>query len=379
VKWGLWNVGLHGMVGEQEMEMVKAVMVLERIQVMAVVETMRGREEWRLKREWGEELMRGEGKAEECRNAMGEECVWVEWNRKAFNVRGKRGDGGLGLIVKKECIGTQGGVEIQERDSVEDLMWVEVRGACGVWYVCVMYLRPGKRWEERRDRVWEAYVRGVGKFQGKGRIVVLTDANVRIGETKSQIGGQVYERKSEDKKVGAAGREFVEKSDELKMGILNGLRGKMAKCTSFHRSGVGQSMIDFICVEEGRMGEWGEVERGVFGKGESDHEVVMAKWKGTVRRQGKREQKGGEKSRGEKGGQKIGKLDVSKVRGNRWCKLEERGGMMGEWQEWLWEEGKEEGIDMVDAEWLRKVKVEGGRRESERRVGKRSGECGEGI
>jgi hypothetical protein len=229
VKWGLWNVGLHGMAGEQEMEMVKAVMVLERIQVMAVVETMRGREEWRLKREWGEELMRGEGKAEECRNAMGEECVWVEWNRKAFNVRGKRGDGGLGLIVKKECIGTQGGVEIQERDSVEDLMWVEVRGACGVWYVCVMYLRPGKRWEERRDRVWEAYVRGVGKFQGKGRIVVLTDANVRIGETKSQIGGQVYERKSEDKKVGAAGREFVEKSDELKMGILNGLRGKTVK------------------------------------------------------------------------------------------------------------------------------------------------------
>jgi hypothetical protein len=224
-----------------------------------------------------------------------------------------------------------------------------------------MYLRPGKRWEESRDRVWEAYVRGVRKFRGKGRIVVLTDANVRIGETESQIGGHVYERKSEDKKVEAAGREFVEKSDELGMGILNGLRGKVAKCTSFHRSGVGQSMIDFICVEEERIDEWGEVERGSFGEGESDHEVVMVQWKGTVR-QGKREQKGAEESRGGKGAQKIGKLDVSKVKGNRWCKLEERGGRMGEWQEWLWEEGKEEGIDMVYAEWLRKVKevVEGG-------------------
>ena len=62
------------------------------------------------------------GKEKEDRDAMGEDCVWVEWNRKAFNVRGKKGDGGLGLIVKKECIGKQGGVEIQERDSVEYLM-----------------------------------------------------------------------------------------------------------------------------------------------------------------------------------------------------------------------------------------------------------------
>jgi hypothetical protein len=132
--------------------------------------------------------------------------------------------------------------------------------------VCVCdVLAAGK---ERRDRVGAAYVRGVGRFQGKGRIVVLTDATVRIGETKSQIGGQVYERKSEDKKVGAAGREFVEKSDELKMGISNGLRGKMAKCTSFHRSGVGQSMIDFMCVEEGRMGEWRGGKRCVWKGGE---------------------------------------------------------------------------------------------------------------
>jgi hypothetical protein len=226
--------------------------------------------------------------------------------------------------------------------------------------VCVCdVLAAGKRWEERRDRVWEAYVRGVGKFRGKGRIVVLTDANVRIGETKSQIGGQVYERKSEDKKVGAAGREFVAKSDELGMGILNGLRGKMAKCTSFHRSGVGQSMIDFICVEEEGMDEWGEVERGSSGEGESDHEVVMVQWKGTVR-QGKREQKGAEESRGGKGAQKIGKLDVSKVKGNRWCKLEERGGMMGEWQEWLWGAGKEEGINVVYAEWIQNEGGSGG-------------------
>ena len=69
-------------------------------------------------------------------------------------------------------------------------MWVEVRGECGMWYVCVMYMRPGKRWEERRDRVWEAYVRGVGKFKGRGRIIVLTDAKVRMGETKSKIGNR---------------------------------------------------------------------------------------------------------------------------------------------------------------------------------------------
>jgi hypothetical protein len=42
---------------DEELEMVKAVMVLEEIQVLAVVETMRGREEWRLKREWGDRGM----------------------------------------------------------------------------------------------------------------------------------------------------------------------------------------------------------------------------------------------------------------------------------------------------------------------------------
>ena len=147
MRWGLWNVGLHGMTGKQEREMVKAVMVLEQLQVLAVVETMRGREEWRLRKDWGKELVKEMSKGDECRDAMGKDCVWVEWNRKAFNVRGKRGDGGLGLIVKKECIGEQGGVEIQAGDSVEDLMWVEVRGDCGIWYVCVMYMQPGKRWE----------------------------------------------------------------------------------------------------------------------------------------------------------------------------------------------------------------------------------------
>ena len=45
MKWGLWNVGLHGMTRNEEMEVVKATMVLEQIQVLAVVETLRGREE----------------------------------------------------------------------------------------------------------------------------------------------------------------------------------------------------------------------------------------------------------------------------------------------------------------------------------------------
>ena len=362
MKKGFWNVGLHGMTVDEEVEMVKAVMFLEQIQVLAVVETMKGREEWKLRREWGEKFVGEKSKVEEDSDEMGEDCVWVEWNRKAFNVRAKKGDGGLGLMVKKECIGEQGGVKIQERDSVEDLMWVEVRGDCGVWYVCVMYMRPGDKWEEKRNRVWEAYVRGVGKFKGRGRIIVLTDANVRIGEMESEIGEQRYERKSEDKKVTVAGREFVEKCDEMGIVILNGLKGKIAKCTSFHRSGVGQAMIDFVCIEEERIGEWGEVERGIFGEGESDHEMMMVKWQGKVRRQEKKVMIGGEESQREKEGQKIGKLDVSKVRGNKWRKLEERGELMGEWRKWLEEEGKEEGIDAVYEEWIRKMKevVEGG-------------------
>jgi len=226
----------------------------------------------------------------------------------------------------------------------------------------VMYMRPGKMWEEKRKKVWKAYVRGVGKFKGRGRILVLTDANVRIGETESKIGEQVYERKSEDKKVELAGREFVEKSDEMGIVILNGLRGEIAKCTSFHRSGVGQAMIDFVCVEVERIGEWGDVERGKFGEGESDHETVMAKWQGKVRRQEKKVMMGGEEKQREKGGQKLGKLDVSKVKGNRWRKLEERGELMGEWRKWLGEEGKEEGMDAVYEEWISKMKevVEGG-------------------
>jgi hypothetical protein len=166
---------------------------------------------------------------------------------------------------------------------------------------------------------------------------------------------------------GRVRREFVEKSDEMGIVILNGLRGKIAKCTSFHRSGVGQAMIDFVCVEEERIGEWGEVERGKFGEGESDHEMMMVKWKGKVMRQEKKVMIGGEESQREKEGHKIGKLDVSKVRGNKWRKLEERGELMGEWRKWLEEEGKEEGIDAVYEEWIRKMKevVEGGEEEEQ--------------
>jgi hypothetical protein len=126
-------------------------------------------------------------------------------------------------------------------------------------------------------------------------------------------------------------------------------------------------MIDFVCVEEKRLGEWGDVEIGKFGEGESDHEVVMVKWKGEVMRQRKKEMAGEEESPREKGGQKIGKLDVSKVKGNKWRKLEERGELMGEWRKWLGEEGKEEGIDAVYEKWIEKMKevVEGGEEEEQ--------------
>jgi hypothetical protein len=50
VRWGLWNVGLHGMARDQQVEMVKGVMVLEGLDVMAMVETCRGRDEWNRKR-----------------------------------------------------------------------------------------------------------------------------------------------------------------------------------------------------------------------------------------------------------------------------------------------------------------------------------------
>ena len=145
--------------------------------------------------------------------------------------------------------------------------------------------------------VWEAYVKGVKKFRVRGRIVVLVDANARIGETQEQIGERVYERRSVDKKVEAAGKEFVEKGNAIEMLILNGLRGKEAEYTSFHRSGVGQATIDFVCVEERMLHEWGDVEIGSFGKGESDHEVVMATWRGKVRKGHGGRKDGGRKKR----------------------------------------------------------------------------------
>jgi hypothetical protein len=130
-------------------------------------------------------------------------------------------------------------------------------------------------------------------------------------------------------------------------------------------------MIDFVCVEEESIGEWGEVEIGKFGEGESDHGMVMVKWKGKVMRQGKKETMGGEERQRKKGGQKIGKLDVSKVRGNKWRKLEERGELMGEWRGWLEEEGKEAGIDAVYEKWIEQMKevVEGGQ-EGEQETGR---------
>jgi hypothetical protein len=117
----MWNVGLHGATSGQEMEMIKAVMILERIEILAVVETLRGRDNW-LRNRGGAEEGQGQGGAEENEDTsedFGEDCIWVEWNRKAFNVRGKKGDGGLGLIVNKRCVGSDGEVKIQRGDSVE--------------------------------------------------------------------------------------------------------------------------------------------------------------------------------------------------------------------------------------------------------------------
>jgi hypothetical protein len=300
----------------------------------------------------------------------------VEWNRKAFNVRGKKGDGVLGLIVNKRCVGSDGEIKIQRGDSVEDLMWVRVAGDCGLWYVCVMYMRPGGRWVERRNRVWEAYVRGVTKFKGQGRIVVLTDANVRIGEVESKVGGRVFERRSEDKVEAKEGRDFVEACSELGLVLLNGIRGSVARCTSFHRSGVGKSVIDFIGVEAEVVEEWGEVKIGEFGRGESDHEMVIVDWKGWGVRgveEGDEELHNGrgdvdekEKKRQdvdekEKKGQEGERVEI--VRGARmWAKLEKRGPMMQEWIQWVREEGGEHDIDAIYGKWIGKVKevVEGG-------------------
>jgi hypothetical protein len=372
VKVGLWNVGLHGMSAEQEVGMVKAAMILEGLGVMAVVETWRGRDEWMLKRELGEDFLKHREGGSENRSLLGGDCVWVEWNRKAFNVRGKKGDGGLGLAVSKECLGAEGVVEVQEGDSVEDLMWVRVDGRMGVWFVCVMYMRPGSRWEDSRARVWQAYVKGVSKFRGKGRIVVLTDANARIGEMQSTVGDIVFERESKDKKVERQGREFVEKSDELGMVILNGTRGSVAEYTCWHRSGVGKSMIDLVCVEVGNVDEWGSVQVGCMWQGESDHELVMVEWKGDGKIEGKRgagERQGrkGGNGNGKSMGEKIKKMDVRRVRKNDWKKLRDRGVMMGEWVGWMRREGDEKDIQVIFQRWMDNVRrvVEGAEEEDE--------------
>ncbi len=136
-----------------ETAMVNAVVRLEELHILGLVETWRGREDWLRVRRGGE-------KREETRNLFGEDFIWVEQNRKTFNSRGSRGDGGVGLVVSRAWIGEKGKVKVMRKFCDEDVMWVKV----GPWFVCVVYFRPGKKWEESRKRVWRAVVEGVKSF-----------------------------------------------------------------------------------------------------------------------------------------------------------------------------------------------------------------------
>lgn len=167
-KFGLWNFGQHGLadnawgVGE-----IRARLDGENLDFLAVVETWRGRDVWLRRAEC--EVVGVDMPVQDTRSLFGDDYVWLEWNRQSFHPSGLRGDGGLGLLVRARV----GEARVIREACVEDIMWVEVKEPAGiVWFLAVVYLRPGGKWAEWREKVRRALIAGVQRFSDKGKVVV---------------------------------------------------------------------------------------------------------------------------------------------------------------------------------------------------------------
>lgn len=160
------------------------------------------------------------------------------------------GDGGVGILVRKR-LGTPQRVEGGAEDL--DVLWIKLDLGRRI-YIGVVYVPPkGSRTGITLEEALVVVERDVSRFRSDGEVVLLGDWNRRIGQLPSRAGGKVFERKSQDRKVGQGGRELIDSMEGLDLVVMNGCDGG-GEFT--FRSTGGTSVIDYVMMGV-RCGEGG--------------------------------------------------------------------------------------------------------------------------
>jgi hypothetical protein len=124
------------------------------------------------------------------------------------------------------------------------------------FYIAVVYMAPdfGSA-KEANQNLLDELSEDIYFFREQGRICIVGDFNCRIGELSSKIEREsegegeeiIYKRKSQDKKVNSAGRNFLKFMNDHNLIILNGI-GRKAPFTSVQVRGC--SVIDYIITDQ---------------------------------------------------------------------------------------------------------------------------------
>jgi hypothetical protein len=274
VRLGIMNVGVRGMVKEEE-EVKGRVLLEERnIDIMVFPETWRGAE--MRKRELMGVKKGGNDREDEER--MGEEFVWKERCRR----RGNRG--GVGIAIRKEM----GEVEVVSRYSCDNVICVRIDMANSeqVWVMGV-YLTPAGKYEIEYEEGMSMITLMLEEKRGEN-IIIMGDVNGKIGEIsnceKKDGGGVEWtKRSSEDKKSDRRGVDIKNIVEKYKMVIMNGIGGGNSGRITCRGEEGGGSVVDWIMMSKGVAEDSGvlDVENGWFeegGRSTGDHRMVTVEW-----------------------------------------------------------------------------------------------------
>lgn len=198
-----------------------------------------------------ETWFKGEEGNELMKSKLSGQYLWIGKERK--NQRGKRGSGGVGLIMSRKV-----GDPVLLQSSIEGVMWVQVKTGIDI-ILGVVYIPPAGAPEGKRfqDSLLELESE-LTKFSSLGEVILLGDFNCRIGNATSYILSKdaeevesKLERASEDCEVPsyakARGNLLAATMNACRVIILNGLDGK-CPFTCHNSNNQGSSVIDYICL-----------------------------------------------------------------------------------------------------------------------------------